>query len=105
MTILQPKQPFILSNFVIILLVVAVALAGVWLVASYNRMIELKHRIADTASDLERARTGSAESRDRMFALLGATDFSSFAADRGLVTDRAPSYVTPNEPWALASRY
>ncbi len=105
MTILKPERTTSQIIYIISGLIGVFALTAIGLITMYAKTVTLEHDIAETQDAIQKLESDTAQVRDKTFAILDATNFETIAAERMLVKDRNPRYVTIDPEWSLVSRY
>lgn len=105
MTILQPNHTPARIMYVMSALIGVATLTAVFLITMYAKTVTLEHDIMTAQERVQKLESDTASVRERIFALLDATNFEIIAAERALVKDRNPRYVTIDSGWSLVSRY
>lgn len=104
MTIIQPNRTTTLTTAALYVLVLSVALCAIVLVMLYNDMVNFKHGIVEVQKEVRAVQAESAELKETTFNLFNSQNLERVAAERQLVKDREPRYLTPETQWSLVSR-
>jgi hypothetical protein len=105
MTILKPERTLSRIMYIISALIGVFALTAIGLIAMYAKTVTLEHDVSATRDQIQKLESDTASIRDKTYAMLDATNFETLAAERMLVKDRNPRYVTIDPEWSLVSRY
>jgi hypothetical protein len=108
MTFVQQKRTASLTTFRITLIsMIGLILAGVvTLVILYNQTVAARHATRELQDRITLLEGDNADREEQLMSRLDSRSLAAFAASRGLVEERAPSYLQAhNDPWAFASRF
>jgi len=104
MTSIQPNKEKKFSWGLIALLGMPLIFGVVFLIASYNQIVNLEHEIKTSRAEVQNIQAENAESKDKIFNLLSAQNIEFLAAERKLVKEKDPEYIQAHK-WAVASQY
>jgi cell division protein FtsL len=102
MTIIQPAKSNTFLNIIIAILIAALLSGSLWLVALYNRLVNLNHNISELNTELNKLQTANAEVKKAIFAIFDSQNLEKLAEEKQLVKDRNPEYLTITEGSAVA---
>jgi cell division protein FtsB len=105
MTFIQPVQRHSAFLPLVVFLSVTLFGAGIALVLSYHRNVDISHRIETSAAEIERIEAENAQLREEMVRTLSSVNLEALAQERHLVKEKNPRYleVHSKEQWALVS--
>lgn len=104
MTFIQPNKHSSILNIIIGALAAGVLSAVIVLIMVYNGTVSSARATRGAREEQKQLETENSELKRRVFADFDPVRMAAFAAERGMVSDRQPQYLTINE-WVVASQY
>ncbi|MBI2278987.1 MAG: hypothetical protein HYU81_02920 [Candidatus Brennerbacteria bacterium] len=103
MTIIKPHQHFTLRYFLVSLFALLIVGGGFYIL-EYNALAAERYEVGELKKAVERAREANADLKNALYKKLDSSKLKSLAAERGLVVERNPEYLTFS-PWRSVSSY
>lgn len=94
MTFLESKRSVSRISIALIALLCGVGIASGALVVAYNRSVGAEHAVQRIMKEIELVNTENAEAQRRIYALFTSEKVETVAAERDLMKDPRPTYVS-----------
>ncbi len=103
MTLIQPRKSATILNRVIIALIGGIILSAIAFIFLYNQTVSFAHAALQANQTTQAVQAENASLKDKVFSLLDPSSVRVFAAEKGLIADPNPKYLSISKQWARAS--
>lgn len=92
MTIINPSKRG--NNFIFIVFLFGIFLfSGIFYIYQYNRLVDMRHRIASLENSLIKAEVVNTDFKNKLYQIVDPLKLKEAAAGSGLVLDSRPDYL------------
>jgi cell division protein FtsB len=104
MTYIQPNHAKKVLNLILAGLAIASVVGVFSLIALYNNIVDLNHSISSAKTELDSVGAKNTTLNNQIVGALHSIQSNSMAAERGLIENNHPQYVSFNQSWPIASQ-
>lgn len=92
MTLIRPSTKSLPLTMIFIGLAILVLGLSIWLIISYNKLVDLKHALGDMQTKLRNAQLAAADLKEKSFIAWDMGSINQMASEMGLVSENKPAY-------------